>query len=97
MSNLKEEAENYTVPKTKNVVDLEELDLSTEVITKEFTDSEDKLFTVDVVEVDGEEYRVPKSVVKQIKAILEAKPDLQKVKVTKSGEGLKTEYQVIPL
>ena len=97
MSNLKQEAEAYTTPKTLNVADLEELSLELEIETRDFTDGEDKPFSIEVVSIDGEDYRVPKSVIKQIKAILEAKPDVKKVKVTKDGEGLNTSYQVIPL
>jgi len=97
MVNIKQEAEAYTSIETKNVVDLESLDISLEMETREFTDKEDKPFTVNVVVIDDVEYRVPTTVLKQIKAILEVKPNLKKVKVTKSGEGLKTTYQVIPL
>jgi len=46
--------------------------------------------------VDDEEYRVPTSVLKSLKVILEDKPDLKFFKVKKTGEGLKTEYTVIP-
>ncbi|KKL70192.1 hypothetical protein LCGC14_2107400 [marine sediment metagenome] len=46
---------------------------------------------------DGDEYRVPASVVTQLKGIIEAKPDLATFKVVKSGTGLGTSYQVIPL
>ena len=50
-----------------------------------------------VIVVDGEKYRVPVSVLMQLKAHLEDNPNLQKFKVKKTGEGLKTEYVVIPI
>jgi len=47
--------------------------------------------------VKDEEYRVPPSVVTQLKAVIEAKPDLASFKVSKSGTGMGTKYQVISL
>ncbi|KKK73592.1 hypothetical protein LCGC14_2892300, partial [marine sediment metagenome] len=54
-------------------------------------------FSYNFMVVAGEEYRVPNSVLKQLKKHLEANPKLEKFKVAKEGEGLKTEYTVIPL
>ena len=51
----------------------------------------------DEIVIDGEDYRVPVSVLKSLKAILEARPEVKNIKVSKTGEGLKTEYTVIPL
>jgi hypothetical protein len=47
--------------------------------------------------VNGEEYRVPDSVLKALKDNLEVNPKLGWFKVKKTGEGLKTNYTVIPL
>lgn len=49
------------------------------------------------IEVNGEKYRVPDSVLNNLKAILEKKPNLKTFCVTKSGEGRLTKYTVIPL
>ena len=46
---------------------------------------------------EEEEYRVPKSVLKQLKEQLEVNPKLKFFKVNKTGEGMKTSYTVIPL
>lgn len=50
-----------------------------------------------MIVVDGEDYRMPTSVLKNLKAILVEKPELKEFKVSKSGEGLKTAYTVITL
>ena len=49
--------------------------------------------TKNIAELD----RVPRTVLKSLKAIREEKPDLQEFKVKRSGEGLKTVYTVITL
>ena len=46
---------------------------------------------------DGIEYRVPKTVIKQIKTILEVSQNVKFVKVVKKGSGLATEYNVVPV
>ena len=96
MTKLSEEALTYTAPVTKNIVELEVVEVDAEV--KERTAGEvDNAFTYKYIEVNGEEYRIGASVLKQLKAHLEANKDLKKFKVTKEGEGLKTTYTVIPL
>tara|TARA_R100000789_G_scaffold97627_1_gene100381 strand:- start:713 stop:985 length:273 start_codon:yes stop_codon:yes gene_type:complete len=87
----------YEPPQTKNIADLEVVRTDAEVVDKEYQDSEGKTFTIKVITVNHEDYRVPVSVLKSLKAILEEKPTLKTFKVTKSGEGLKTTYTIIPL
>ena len=94
---LKEEAQAYEPPQTKNIADLEIVPVDAEVIEREYTDKDKNPFTVSVIVVNGEDYRVPVSVLKSLKAILEVKPEIKAFKVQKTGEGLKTEYTVIPL
>jgi hypothetical protein len=53
--------------------------------------------TKNIADLDGEKYRVPNSVLKQLKVLLEDNPDLKKFKVKKSGVGLNTDYTVIPI
>ena len=60
-------------------------------------DGHDKQVNQKVATIDGERYRIPVSVISQLKAQLEANPKLQKFRVKKSGEGLGTVYTVIPL
>ncbi|KKK40639.1 hypothetical protein LCGC14_3018650 [marine sediment metagenome] len=97
MATLREEAQAYEPPQTKNIADLEEARTDLEVEEREGMNNDGKKFSYKVVVLNGEDYRVPASVLKSLKAILEDKPELQRFKVKKSGEGLKTEYVVIPL
>jgi len=95
MANLREKAYNYEPKTTKNVADLEFLNVDVDIEEREGTDKDGKQFTYNVIVVDGEEYRVPATVLKQLKTMLQEKPEIEYVKVKKSGEGLNTEYQVL--
>ena len=97
MATLNEEAQAYEPPQTKNIADLEVVRTDVQVETKEFNKEDGSTFTVKIINVNGSDYRVPTSVLKTLKAMLEEKPNLKTFKVKKSGEGLKTEYTVIPL
>lgn len=97
MAKLNEEAQAYEPPKTRNIADLEVVRTDAEIEDKEFTKDDGTTFSMKVITVNNEDYRVPVSVLKSLKAILEEKPDLKAVKVKKTGEGMKTEYTVIPL
>ena len=101
MSNISEAAISYEPPKTKNITDLEDvptdIEITEETHTKTNEDGAEEEFTIKVVEVEGEKYRVPISVLKNLKAILEEKPNLKTFKVKKSGSGMNTAYTVIPL
>ncbi len=96
MTKLSEEALTYEPPKTKNISELAEVNVDAEV--KERTAGEgENAFNYKYIEVEGEEYRVGASVLKQLKVHLEANPNIKKFRVNKTGEGLKTEYTVIPV
>ena len=97
MGKLNEEATAYEPPQTKNIADLEVVMTDVEVEDRDGLDKENKKFFYKVVVIEGEDYRVPNSVLKALKAILEEKPDLKAIKVKKTGEGLNTEYTVVPL
>ena len=97
MANIKEKAEAYEPPQTKNIADLEVVPTSSEIQERIFKEGTEDEFRINVITYEGEEYRVPNSVLKSLKAILEEKPDLKHFKVKKTGEGLKTEYTVITL
>ena len=97
MANLKEEAQAYEPQRTKNIADLEVVSLDMNLEEREGTDKNGKTFRYRVTIVNGEDYRIPAVVLKQIKAILKEKPNLKKVKVAKTGEGFGTDYTVIPL
>lgn len=94
---LKEEAQTYESHSVGNIADLPKV--STDLVTedREGTNDEGKTFNYKVITVEGQDYRVPASVLKSLKAILEDNPNLKSFKVKKTGQGLATEYTVIPL
>ena len=97
MATLKEAAQAYEPPQVKNIADLEKVPVDLVIEEREFTKEDGSTFKIKVVVLNDEDYRVPTSVLKSLKAILEEKPDLNFFKVKKTGEGLKTEYTVITL
>lgn len=103
MSKISEYAQGYEpTATTKNIADLKEVsvDLELEDDEFEFKDKNNQVKNVKqkVVVVDGESYRVPVSVIQQLKVILEDNPTLKKFKVKRSGTTKDdTRYQVIPI
>jgi len=98
MATLKEEAKIYEAPKTKNIADLEAVSLDMKMENREGKDKDGKVFKYKVVVgIDGEDYRIPGSVLNTIKTILESKPEVKTIKVSKKGEWLNTTYTVIQL
>jgi hypothetical protein len=97
MATLREAAKDYEPQQTKNIAELEAVSLDLKIEERTGKDNSGKDFSYNVVLVMGEEYRVPATVLKDIKAIMGAKPSLKTIKVIKKGEGLKTQYTVIPL
>ncbi|MBU1235069.1 MAG: hypothetical protein KKC77_19450 [Proteobacteria bacterium] len=104
MATLNEYAKGYEpAAKTKNIADLKEVSTGLELEDDEFeiTDKntkQPKTVKQKVITVDGEKYRVPNSVIQQLKVILEDNPECKKFKVKKSGTTIDdTRYQVIPL
>lgn len=104
MTTLNEFAKDYEPPqKTKNIADLKEVstDVELEDDEYEFTDKTTKQATTvkqKVITVEGEKYRVPTTVIQQLKIILEDNPNCKKFKVKRSGSTKDdTRYQVIPL
>ncbi len=94
MVSLKEEAQAYTPKLTLNIADLDKVDLSFPIEERTGTDSTGKEFNYKVMVANGQEYRVPNTVLEEIKKMLDLKPDLKIVKVEKSGSGLSTRYIV---
>ncbi len=99
METLKEAAKKYEPKRMKNIADLEVVRTDFEIVqNEEREDAEGKPYTVSYFVQGGEEYRVPATVLEQLKKLLEAKPELKTFKVSKTGEGKHgTKYQVIPL
>ena len=100
MTSLKEFAQSYESKLTKNIADLPEVSVEFTITDDEFEYDEDgktKVVKQKVINVNGENYRVPNSVTTQVKILLEDNPHMKKFKVKKSGSGMETKYQVIPL
>lgn len=97
MAKLFEEAAKYEAPKTRNIADLKLVDVSLELEDREGVDENKKPFKYKVIVFEGEEYRVPGSVLGSLKAILEKNPNLKKFSVSKQGTGMNTRYTVIPM
>ena len=96
MPTIKEAAQSYEPKQTKNIADLPEVNIEQmQLEDREGTDNEGKQFAYKVIVVSNEEYRVPGSVIGDIKGLLTKKPDLKRVSVSKTGTGMSTRYQVI--
>ena len=97
MTSVKETAIEYEERETRVVSDLELFDINMEVYTYEGETQEGKKFKYKYVEdKNGVRYRVPWSVITQIKDYLEEQPEQALFKVKKKGEGMNTRYTVIP-
>ena len=98
MATLRQSATEYVPKETKNISDLKEVWTEMDIQVRQYTKAETgETFKVNVIVVDGEDYRVPNIVLKNIKDLLEETPGMVKFKVKKTGEGMKTSYTVIPL
>ena len=104
MTKLDQYAKDFVpTAKTKNIADLKEVSTDIELIDDEFEVTDKVTKQVKTVQqklivVEGEQYRIPVSVISQLKAILEDNPTCKKFKVLKTGTTMDdTRYQVIPL
>jgi hypothetical protein len=94
MGSFKDEAKAYEPKQTLNIADLDRVDLSFPIEEREGTDSDGNTFKYKVMVANGLEYRVPNTVLEEVKKMLNLKPDLSYVKVSKTGSGLNTRYSV---
>lgn len=93
MPSVKDEAKGYEPKSTVN--NISELDsIDTDIAVLEEKDVE---FPYKYIEVDGQRYKIPLSVLGSLKVILEDNPNLKRFKVKKQGKGMDTSYTVIPL
>ena len=103
MANLADTAkEHVSTAATKNITDLPEVLVDVELHDDsfEFTDkvtNETKTVNQKVIKVGDEKFRVPSSVIAQLKVHLEDNPELKKFKVRSTGSGMDTRYTLIPL
>ena len=98
MASLRDSAIAYVAPaRTKNIAELNRVSTNLNLERKSGKTKEGEEYVIDYITVGGEQYRVPASVLKSLKLILEDNPTLKEFKVKKIGTGLDTEYTVIPL
>ena len=100
MAKLNEFVKDFIPQTTKNISELDVIDYkNVEIFHDGKGMNEDGAeYTYSYLLVNKERYRVTSGVIKQLKDMLEANPNLSKFRVKKSGEGkLGTKYQVIPI
>ncbi len=97
MANIKETAKAYEPKQTKNIAELKKVSVELELTEKVFKEGTTDEFKVKVITVDGEDYKVPNSVLSYLKDLLEDEPELKHFKVKSKGDGLNTRYTVIPV
>lgn len=97
MGSIKDEAQAYEPKQTLNIADLDTVELDFALLNGEGIDQDGKPFKYKYFVKDDKEYRVPSSVLGEIKKIIKLKPEIKKVKVTKHGTGLSTRYEVDPV
>ena len=81
----------------ENISELPKVSLDAEIKERTGKNDEGAEFSYKYITVEGQDYRIPASVLKSLKAILEDSPSLKYFKVKKTGTGMSTEYTVIPL
>jgi len=90
-------AKLYEPQKCHNIAELEKVRTDIEVEEEVRKNQEGEEYNLIYTVIENEEYRIPTSVLIQLKTILEAKPDLEFFKVARTGKGMLTKYQVIQL
>lgn len=89
-----ESAIGYEPKKTFNVSELPSVDVTLKLEDREGLDESGKTFSYQVTVVEGKEYRVPGSVLEELKKALKIRSDIKKFKVNRTGAGLHTRYSV---
>jgi len=98
MTTIGEFAKDFVAPTTKNISELKEVEIGLPMEDREGTDRHGNTFKYKVIIVEGEDYRVPSSVIGNLKVILDKKPTLKKFSVARQGTTKDdTKYTVIPL
>jgi hypothetical protein len=96
MANIRESALTYESKTTKNISELKKVSVDLNVQHKKVAGKDGKDdFEYNFVEIEGEEYRVPDSVLKQLKVQLEQNPEIEFFKVVMTGAGMNTAYTVV--
>lgn len=96
MASLKDEALAFKPSTSKNIADLEVVSVELDLKKEEKTNNKGESFSYMYIEKDGEKYRVPTTVLKNLKSIMQKVPNLTHFSVSKEGTGMETRYMVIP-
>ena len=100
MTTLKEGAIAYEKKTTKNISDLTEVNVDVLIVSKVYKEGTPDEYTIDVIEKDGEDYRVPPSVLGALQSMLLDKRtmNMKKFMVNRTGTTqTDTKYSVVPL
>ena len=97
MATLKEEANKWQPESIKNVSDTDSVPVDAEMHTGAGKDKDGVEYAYKYILKSGVKYRIPGTVIGDIKGLLEDMPNLKAVRVKRSGEGKMTRYQVVPL
>lgn len=99
MAKISEMAALAQEKKVKNISELPSFStksLDMETATRQRQDGEE--YEVNITVVDGVEYRIPHTVLMQIKTLQENNPKIDYVKVVRKGQGKEgTTYTVVPV
>jgi len=96
--NIKQAAEQFEPNTMKNVSELALVPVDIELKEETRENTKGESYIIKFFELDGETYRVPFTVLKDLKTILEKKPTLKHFCVARSGSTKEdTKYTVIPL
>lgn len=95
MGTFKDESKNYKPQELKNICDLEIINIEElALFEEEKIDNEGKTYKYKYFLQNGIKYRTPYKVLEEVQKMLKLKPDLKTIRVTKTGEGKKTKYNV---
>jgi hypothetical protein len=97
MTTMREAANKYEAPKTLNICELQKVSTEIDIQHKVVGSGTPDAFEYDFISVSGKDYRVPKTVIKQLKQQLSIRKDAVWFKVLRDGTGMNTEYTVVLL
>lgn len=81
----------------KNITELPQFDTNMVVYEDTGVDGEGKEFSYKYLEVNGEKYKLPDSVIAQIQATIIENENARTWKVVKAGSGLNTRYTAVAI
>lgn len=100
MASLKDSALNYSSATTMNIADLDKVSTDLDLVPDSFEvdeNGEKKTVYQEIIIIEDQKYRVPKTVLQQLKVLLEDNPQMKFFKVKKTGSHMDTRYTVIPV